>query len=206
MGSKFVAKGVMTSFVIAAAALVSFAPPAHAVSYTTSGFSLSGLGDTLHTGFDYLTGTSSSGPLTNSSTIVLNALTFTAGINATVPQYYTNYYSIAETINIDNGGPQPISIPFNLDISYSDTLTIVGGTTFSFADAAGTLWQFVVNGLTLGPNSGGTPSTGFLTARVTDPPSPAPLPAALPLFASGLGVMGLFGWWRKRKTAATTAA
>ena len=29
--------------------------------------------------------------------------------------------------------------------------------------------------------------------------SSAPLPAALPLFASGLGGMGLFGWWRKRK-------
>jgi hypothetical protein len=25
-----------------------------------------------------------------------------------------------------------------------------------------------------------------------------PLPAALPLFATGLGVLGLFGWWRKR--------
>jgi hypothetical protein len=34
-----------------------------------------------------------------------------------------------------------------------------------------------------------------------------PLPAALPLFATGLGAMGLFGWRRKRKnTAAITAA
>ena len=31
--------------------------------------------------------------------------------------------------------------------------------------------------------------------------SPAPLPAALPLFASGLGAMGLLGWRRKRKAA-----
>jgi hypothetical protein len=29
--------------------------------------------------------------------------------------------------------------------------------------------------------------------------SQAPLPAALPLFATGLGAMGLLGWWRKRK-------
>jgi hypothetical protein len=29
-----------------------------------------------------------------------------------------------------------------------------------------------------------------------------PIPAALPLFATGLGVMGLFGWSRKRKSAA----
>jgi hypothetical protein len=33
-----------------------------------------------------------------------------------------------------------------------------------------------------------------------------PVPAALPLFASGLGAMGLFGWRRKRKNAAAIAA
>ena len=41
-----------------------------------------------------------------------------------------------------------------------------------------------------------------------DPPtnvSQTPLPAALPLFISGLGTMGLFGWWRKRKAVATCA-
>jgi hypothetical protein len=32
-----------------------------------------------------------------------------------------------------------------------------------------------------------------------------PLPAALPLFAAGLGVMGLFGWRRERKNAALAA-
>ena len=33
-----------------------------------------------------------------------------------------------------------------------------------------------------------------------------PLPAALPLFATGLGALGLFGWRRKRKNAAAIAA
>ena len=33
-----------------------------------------------------------------------------------------------------------------------------------------------------------------------------PLPAALPLFATGLGAIGLFGWRRKRKAAAALAA
>ena len=32
-----------------------------------------------------------------------------------------------------------------------------------------------------------------------------PLPAALPLFASGLGALGLLGWRRKRKAAALAA-
>jgi len=36
--------------------------------------------------------------------------------------------------------------------------------------------------------------------------SQTPLPAALPLFASGLGAMGLFGWRRKRKNAAALTA
>jgi hypothetical protein len=35
--------------------------------------------------------------------------------------------------------------------------------------------------------------------------SATPLPAALPLFASGLGAMGLLGWRRKRKAAALAA-
>jgi hypothetical protein len=30
-------------------------------------------------------------------------------------------------------------------------------------------------------------------------PNPVPLPAALPLFATGLGGLGLLGWRRKRK-------
>jgi hypothetical protein len=33
-----------------------------------------------------------------------------------------------------------------------------------------------------------------------------PIPGALPLFATGLGALGLLGWRRKRKTAAITAA
>jgi hypothetical protein len=42
--------------------------------------------------------------------------------------------------------------------------------------------------------------TKFVAAhlRVND----LPLPAALPLFATGLGALGLLGWWRRRKAAA----
>jgi hypothetical protein len=41
----------------------------------------------------------------------------------------------------------------------------------------------------------------FGTAAAT-----TPIPAALPLFASGLGVLGLLGWRRKRKAPAAIAA
>ena len=200
---KFAANTAVSSFVMAAAALVSIAPPANAVSYTTSGFSLSALGDTIGSQYDLLTGTSVTGTLSDPSTIVLNSLSFTAGVNATIPQNYNNVYSIAETMTI-GGGTSQITIPFNLNISYSDTLTIVDGTTFSILDGS-TLWQVVVNGLTIGPNPGGT-QTAVLTARVTDPPAATPLPAAFPLFASGLGGIGLLAWWRKRKSGAASAA
>ena len=47
-------------------------------------------------------------------------------------------------------------------------------------------------------------ANGFLG---TNSPAPAaPLPATLPLFASGLGAMGLFGWRRKRKAGSAIAA
>jgi hypothetical protein len=52
-------------------------------------------------------------------------------------------------------------------------------------------------------------STGFsfefANLTVSDPPTATPLPAALPLFATGLGALGLLGWRRKRKNAAIAA-
>jgi hypothetical protein len=46
----------------------------------------------------------------------------------------------------------------------------------------------------------------FRTYTDTSFSSATPLPAALPLFASGLGALGLLGWRRKRKNAAAIAA
>ncbi len=46
-----------------------------------------------------------------------------------------------------------------------------------------------------------TPLTETVTFDFTTPTA-TPLPAALPLFATGLGALGLFGWRRKRKAAA----
>jgi hypothetical protein len=47
----------------------------------------------------------------------------------------------------------------------------------------------------------GTPFVGLDNIRVE-----TPIPAALPLFASGLGVLGLLNWRRKRKASAAIAA
>ena len=80
--------------------MVFCSPAANAVSYTTSGFSLTALGDTIGSQYDQLTGTSVTDTLSDPSTIVLNSLSFTAGVNATFPQNYNNVYSIAETMTI----------------------------------------------------------------------------------------------------------
>jgi hypothetical protein len=198
-----VANAALTTSIVVGTALMSFVSPANAVTYSTSGAPTQiKLGDTIGSNYDKLiingvTGTFSSDP----STIVLNTLDFIAGFNATVPQAYTGVFSFAETMTIGTGSGTLV-VPFNLSISYSDTLTIIGGTTLSLFDGTNT-WQVVVNGLTIGPNPVGE-MIANLTALVTDPPtlSQAPLPAALPLFAIGLGAMGLFGWRRKRKNAA----
>ena len=49
------------------------------------------------------------------------------------------------------------------------------------------------------------PTTDFLVLSLSatfTPVSQVPLPAALPIFATGLGALGLLGWRRKRKAAA----
>jgi hypothetical protein len=52
-----------------------------------------------------------------------------------------------------------------------------------------------------GADGNSSPVTDFLSPSLT----PTPVPAALPLFATGLGAMGLLGWRRKRKSAAALA-
>jgi hypothetical protein len=47
---------------------------------------------------------------------------------------------------------------------------------------------------------------GVDDVSVTGPVASTPVPAALPLFASGLGALGLLGWRRKRKATAALAA
>jgi hypothetical protein len=54
----------------------------------------------------------------------------------------------------------------------------------------------------------GNNGSAFLTANDFEigiemtPVATTPLPAALPLFAGGLGALGVFSWRRKRKAAA----
>jgi hypothetical protein len=180
---------------------------AYALSYTTSGSATQfSLGDTLGTASNYdilqVLGTSGTiGP--NTSTITLNELIFTAGPNAITPATYNNVFSFTENVTIGTG-TGTLVVPFNLSINYADTLTIVGGTTLSIP-VGSAVWNIVLNGLTIGPNGGGS-EIGFLTAHVSDPPAATPLPAAVLLFGSGLGAMDLLRRRRKARASDVPAA
>jgi hypothetical protein len=71
---------------------------------------------------------------------------------------------------------------------------------------AGLLLSATQAGGTTGCN-GGPCAVSWSGTELSNPPgNPTPLPAALPLFASGLGALGLLGWRKKRKNAAAIAA
>src|SRR5262249_57880343 len=66
-------------------------------------------------------------------------------------------------------------------------------------------WQIAaIDPTACGPGIGSCNSTS--NPVYTGTAMATPLPAALPLFATGLGALGLLGWRRKRKAAADTAA
>lgn len=73
--------------------------------------------------------------------------------------------------------------------SVTDLVTLLNGTTFdvNFFDAQD--WDI-------------TPGVSF---TYLDPATATPLPAALPLFAGGLGVLGFAGCWRRKRAAKATA-
>jgi hypothetical protein len=72
----------------------------------------------------------------------------------------------------------------------------------SFTTFGGDAWNIYWNGyyglLDSNTNPGGSPNSVVIDFAVTQ----TPIPAAFPLFAAGLGALGLFGRYRKRKGAA----
>jgi len=124
----------------------------------------------------------------------------------------TNYsFPLWETLVSDNG--------IHLMIQFEGTVFDPASDTNFYADliiggisAQNALLLPSANILTEGNDIGGSlhiwlsdasQGRGLAALAVSDASvSHAPLRAALPLFATGLGAMGLFGWWRKRKAAA----
>ena len=179
-------------------------PAANAVTFTTTGaatvFSLGAAGSYQNTSlYDQLTLDPVVGGTFGVGQITLNLVEFNVGINADVANP-VNPGTIYESMTVSDGGGTNSHFPisFNLAISYSDILTI-HGTTLSFNG-----WQVVIPQLVMGPNFGGLETAPLFAevSQVSAATAPTPLPAALPLFATGLGVIGLLAKRRKRKASA----
>ena len=99
-----------------------------------------------------------------------------------------------------------ISAPFQINGSNITAviplsiLPIVG----SFASADQFLWNFWTRGSLNGVAVAGNPGLADFAPDNSDA-SVTPLPAALPLFASGGGLLGFLGWRRKKKARALAA-
>jgi hypothetical protein len=200
---RMIVNSKLAAAVVAGALLVSLGSAANALTYSTSGLgtTLVSLGDTLHTQYDQLqvVGVSNT-TFSPGDTILLNTLNFTAGVNALVPANYSFSFSESMRIGTSSG---TLVVPFTLSINYSDTLKVAASTLSILID--GNLWNLAVNALQIGPNPGGPAETGSLTARITEV-GQTPLPAAVVLFGTGLGAMGLFSRRRKSKVSAVPAA
>ncbi len=106
--------------------------------------------------------------------------------------------------------PQSPSDPITAIFQLSDSAltSIALNADFSVSIAADNALFGVFMPMTNSGSFSGYAYIGTLLSPVTFSANVAatPLPAALPLFATGLGAMGLLGWRRKRKNGAAIAA
>jgi hypothetical protein len=86
---------------------------------------------------------------------------------------------------------------FNFETSAVNTGTI----TISLTAENGTTWADAYH--VLAPNSDGWEAADNMASTPQALGTATPLPAALPLFVSGIGGLGLLGWRRKRKAQAS---
>ncbi len=144
---------------------------------------------------------------TNPASTISQTFTDTAGQTLTVSFYYASNGDLNPTPPTSN----QLEALFNGTVEFNATnivsAGVVGGTTIPLYYEE-TFSVTATGSDTLTFSSFDVPSALALdSVTVTSTSvSTTPLPAALPLFASGLGAMGLFGWRRKRKASAAIAA
>lgn len=215
--------GATTLF--AAFAILTATQSSHAgtVAVDLATFNAETVGQTT-TNFDGYTVQDPSGydGFTNPASITVNGITFTASspfLNINDPSIYgttgnviTNSYPPGgdfDTLTITLGSNVTA---FGVDFASSVNLvsfalnngftqTVGASTDYSAPGFVGFVSTQPFNVITLSIAS----PEGWEVADVVTA-SATPLPAALPLFASGLGGLGLLGWRRKRKAAAVAAA
>lgn len=104
-------------------------------------------------------------------------------------------------------GPNNPSLANSTALYLGGAQFLLNGVLTSFNDANGDALDITSDTFTFAVNANDNPFfyVSGLVWDVCNPcgaPGDTPLPAALPLFASGLGALGVLGWRRKRKTQA----
>lgn len=178
--------------------------PSNASTYTfdfvsASGYNISGTfttGNADGPGYDI---TSISGTIISPNAAASGSIQALVPGNATPPSYLVSTAGSYGSFYYDN-----IFIPTAPYFTATAGLLFTSSTGFKYNLYGGGGCCGSLAGVTyLSTTDGGTPSafypgiTGTFTA--TDPPDPVPIPAALPLFATGLAALGLLGWRRKSK-------
>jgi hypothetical protein len=127
----------------------------------------------------------------DTTSVALNA-TGTMTVSGTGPAFSTQYFT----------GPNPTSLAASVNALASELALYEGAGNFLATldvNATSITWTPGV-GETFG--GGGASGSGTVTVEYTFTPLATPLPAALPLLASGLGMMGFLARRRKQKNAA----
>lgn len=97
-----------------------------------------------------------------------------------------------ELFAVDGNNLTPSTDPSGIDGVIGSIASIMKDTTY----------QILVTYSVLNPPDIGAFQASFFFQQDPNQLNPVPVPAALPLFAGGLGLMGLLGWRRKRKAEA----
>jgi hypothetical protein len=128
------------------------------------------------------------------------------GLNKTVQFQFFNSTgtTISSVVSLANGFGNTVgnvSFPF---AAFTPPVDFTGYVLFESVDgtldiSTAIVFPFFQNHAYPDPNGFG------LFADTEISPAATPLPAALPLFATGLGALGLIGWRRKKKAAAFAA-
>jgi hypothetical protein len=151
-------------------------------SLTLTGFSVSPI--TIAGGSPYVNFSSAGSPVSASA----NDITFDFTSSSSGQLAFYAIYSG------ESSGDMNYAIPFVVLYSVNDN----DNCSASFGAR---ICLFELGGANIGASMAET-SSAFVIASVLA----APLPAAVPLYAAGLGALGLFGWRRKRKDVAGLAA
>ena len=192
--------GSFTSFSVGSALLTGWdviGPTGAVVSVVSGTFSQNGVTFQAQDGTQWLDLT---GVNSNSTEGVSQTLATTAG-----HVYQLSFYVGNTTGGSIFGSTSTVNVSINGTPTFSDTNSTTNATglswelfTQTFTAASATTTLAFINGDPATDNSNGLDNVVLNDLG----PAAVPLPAALPLFATGLGALGLLGWRRKRKAQA----